>query len=61
MAKNKKEIKELADLPYYREEYTAQLEKMGITDPARAPHRVKESKKKAEDHRGAGRRRRQDR
>ena len=32
MAKNKKEMKELADLPYYREEYTAQLEKMGITD-----------------------------
>jgi large subunit ribosomal protein L32e len=31
MAKNKKEIKELADLPYYREEYTAQLEKMDIT------------------------------
>jgi len=47
MAKNKKEIKELADLPYYREEYTAQLEKMGITDLPELLAALKDSKKKA--------------
>ena len=47
MAKNKKEIKELADLPYYREEYTAQLEKMGITTLPELLAALKESKKKA--------------
>jgi large subunit ribosomal protein L32e len=31
MAKKKK-LEQLSDLPYYREEYTEQLEKMGITD-----------------------------
>ncbi len=46
MAKNKKEIKELADLPYYREEYTAQLEKMGITDLPELLIALKETKKK---------------
>ncbi|MGD0816838.1 MAG: 50S ribosomal protein L32e [Methanomassiliicoccales archaeon] len=46
MAKNKKEIKELADLPYYREEYTAQLEKMGITTLPELLSALKESKKK---------------
>jgi large subunit ribosomal protein L32e len=57
MAKNKKEMKELADLPYYREEYTAQLEKMGITDLPELLSALKESKKKAkiiEDLEGAG-------
>jgi len=47
MAKNKKEMKELTDLPYYREEYTAQLEKMGITDLPGLLSALKESKKKA--------------
>jgi large subunit ribosomal protein L32e len=47
MAKNKKELKELADLPYYREEYTAQLEKMGITTLPELLAALKESKKKA--------------
>ena len=47
MAKNKKEMKELADLPYYREEYTAQLEKMGITDLPELLAALKDSKKKA--------------
>jgi large subunit ribosomal protein L32e len=46
MAKNKKEIKELADLPYYREEYTAQLEKMGITTLPELLTALKETKKK---------------
>ena len=46
MAKNKKEIKELADLPYYREEYTAQLEKMDITTLPELLTALKESKKK---------------
>ena len=57
MAKNKKEMKELADLPYYREEYTAQLEKMGITDLPELLSALKESKKKAkiiEDLEGVG-------
>jgi hypothetical protein len=31
MAKNKK-LEQLSDLPYYREEYTEQLEKLGVTD-----------------------------
>ena len=42
MAKKKK-LEQLSDLPYYREEYTEQLEKMGITDLpgalGRAPRR----------------------
>ena len=46
MAKNKKEIKELADLPYYREEYTAQLEKMDITTLPELLSALKENKKK---------------
>ena len=46
MAKNKKEIKELADLPYYREEYTDQLEKMGITTLPELLKALKETKKK---------------
>jgi len=57
MAKNKKEMKELTDLPYYREEYTAQLEKMGITDLPELLSALKESKKKAkiiEDLEGVG-------
>jgi large subunit ribosomal protein L32e len=57
MAKNKKEINELADLPYYREEYTAQLEKMGITDLPELLSALKDSKKKAkiiEDLEGVG-------
>lgn len=46
MAKNKKEIKELADLPYYREEYTAQLEKMGISTLPELLTALKETKEK---------------
>ena len=46
MAKNKKEIKELADLPYYREEYTAQLEKMDISTLPELLSALKENKKK---------------
>jgi large subunit ribosomal protein L32e len=46
MAKNKKEIKELADLPYYREEYTAQLAKMDINDLSELLAALKENKKK---------------
>ncbi len=51
MAKNKKEIKELADLPYYREEYTAQLAKMDINDSARAAGGAEGEQEEAEDHR----------
>ena len=46
MAKNKKEIKELADLPYYREEYTAQLEKMDITTLSELLTALKDAKSK---------------
>ncbi len=46
MAKNKKEIKELTDLPYYREEYTAQLEKMDISTLHELLTALKEAKKK---------------
>jgi large subunit ribosomal protein L32e len=46
MAKNKKEMTELADLPYYREEYTAQLKKMGITTLPELLSALKDSKKK---------------
>jgi large subunit ribosomal protein L32e len=44
----KKEIKELSDLPYYRKEYTAQLEKMDITTPAELYQALQDAPKRKE-------------
>jgi large subunit ribosomal protein L32e len=44
----KKEIKELSDLPYYRKEYTAQLEKMEVTTPAELLQALQDAPKRKE-------------
>ena len=44
----KKEIKELSDLPYYRKEYTAQLEKLEVTTPAELLQALQDAPKRKE-------------